>query len=83
MLKHGELIAACSLPNDGFGAARFTKIQTTSGSLTVYRVYETAPVGLPVSISEDGRRVHVGGLGNRSFVRAPGDQQRGKEDTYD
>jgi hypothetical protein len=74
MLKLGALISACSLPSAGFGLARLTRIHTTSGSLTVYGMYDTAAAGLPVSVSEDGRRVHVGGLGNRSFVRAPGDQ---------
>jgi hypothetical protein len=74
MRQHGELMSACTLPSAGFGAARLTKIQTTSGSLTVYGVYDAAALGLRVSVSEDGRRVHVGGLGNRSFVRAPCDQ---------
>jgi hypothetical protein len=71
MRQHGELISGCTLPSAGFGAAGLTEIQTTSGSLTVYGVYDAAALGLPVSVSEDGRRVHVGGLGNRSFVRAP------------
>ena len=71
MCGHGDLVAARHLPPAGIGAAHLTEIETTTGCMTVYGVYEDARAGLPVYISGDGLRVHVGGLGRRSFVRAP------------
>jgi hypothetical protein len=73
MKEHGTMIAARTVPPVDALAARVSEIDTTAGRLTVYGVYETAVTGLPVSVSADGLRVHVGGLGNRSFVRAPSD----------
>jgi hypothetical protein len=73
MTQHGTMIAAHAQPADGALAARFSEIETTVGRLAVYGVYECSVPGLPVSVSVDGLRVHVGGLGSRSFVRAPYD----------
>lgn len=73
LTAHGALIRARVLSATSVGSPRFSEIKTTNGDLTVYGVFDSDVAGLPVAISADGLRVHVGGLGNRSFVRAPGE----------